>query len=123
MVLKERLWTRRNERFHGQLDGKERQVDVVVKHLLLEYQVANKKELATISNEIKEKGSTMWVKLQLEQVKFNSDASWQKRNGQGRLRKGGLPSDVFPYGQEGVNFPREQAEELEQQICVFVSGT
>lgn len=31
------LWTRRNGRFHGQLDGRAQEVDVVSKHLLLEY--------------------------------------------------------------------------------------
>lgn len=35
----------------------------------------------------------------------------------------GLPSAVFPYDQEQVNFPRELGEELEQQNRVFASGT
>ncbi|PWA65244.1 hypothetical protein CTI12_AA315820 [Artemisia annua] len=79
------LWTRRNERFHGQLHGRERQVDVVAKHLLSEYQVAVKKNLATISNEIKETRSVVWEKPQPEQVKFNSDASWQKETSRASL--------------------------------------
>ncbi|PWA52300.1 hypothetical protein CTI12_AA247440 [Artemisia annua] len=79
------LWTRRNERFHGQLHGRERQADVVAKHLLSEYQGAVKKDLATISNEIKETRSVVWKKPQLEQVKFNSDSSWQKETSRASL--------------------------------------
>lgn len=45
--------------------------------------MANKKELATGSNEIKERGS--WVKPQLQQVKLNTYASWQKETGRAGL--------------------------------------
>ncbi|GJX70310.1 reverse transcriptase [Tanacetum coccineum] len=38
------LWTRRNKHFQGQHDGRDQEVDVVVKRILAEYHLANQKE-------------------------------------------------------------------------------
>ena len=77
------LWTRRNKNFHGQPDGRDREVDVVVKHVLAEYHMANQKDMSR--GAVQERKASIWAKAQLHHDKVNCDASWIKR-----VRKGGF---------------------------------
>ena len=74
------LWTRRNKNFHGQPDGRDREVDVAAKHVLAEYHMANQKDMSR-AGAVQERKATIWAKPQLHQVKVNCDASWIKESG------------------------------------------
>ena len=74
------LWTRRNKNFHGQPDGRDWEVDVVVKHVLAEYHMANQKDMLR-AGAVQERKVSIWAKPQLHQVKVNCDASWIKEFG------------------------------------------
>ncbi|GKD65499.1 reverse transcriptase [Tanacetum coccineum] len=75
------LWTRRNKHFHGQAKRREVDVEVLAKRLLLDYFNVNKKEIARRRGTPQTSPRDVWVKPQVNQIKFNCDAAWQKESG------------------------------------------
>ncbi|GKC11627.1 reverse transcriptase, partial [Tanacetum coccineum] len=75
------LWTRRNKKFHGQVNEKDTNVEVMVKLLLMDYHKANQQQLTTTRT----KATVIWTKPNGDYIKFNCDASWQKESGRAGL--------------------------------------
>ncbi|GJT53353.1 ribonuclease H [Tanacetum coccineum] len=71
------LLTRRNKKFHGQVDEKDANVEVMSKLLLMDYHKANPQQLTTTRT----KTTVKWTKPNGDYIKFNCDASWQKESG------------------------------------------
>ncbi|GJX63743.1 reverse transcriptase [Tanacetum coccineum] len=75
------LWTRRNKKFHGQLNEKDANVEVMSKLLLMDYHKANQQQPTTTRT----KATVRWTKPNGDYIKFNCDASWQKESGRAGL--------------------------------------
>ncbi|GJU93816.1 SH3 domain-containing protein [Tanacetum coccineum] len=69
------LWTRRNKRFHGQLNGKEGNVEDVAKFVLSEHHMANQRERNHYITLIR-----VWLKPEIDLIKVNCDAAWKKES-------------------------------------------
>ncbi|GKE40594.1 reverse transcriptase [Tanacetum coccineum] len=76
------LWTRRNKRFHDQLNGREGNVEAVAKFVLSEHHMANQRETtSTLPNT----HTGVWLRPEIDLIKVNWDAAWKKES-----RKAGL---------------------------------
>ncbi|GKD66527.1 reverse transcriptase [Tanacetum coccineum] len=76
------LWTRRNKRFHGQLNGREGNVEAVAKFVLSEHHMANQRETtSTIHNT----HTGVWLRPEIDLIKVNCDAAWKKESGKAGL--------------------------------------
>nr|GEU41444.1 reverse transcriptase [Tanacetum cinerariifolium]GEU62797.1 reverse transcriptase [Tanacetum cinerariifolium] len=71
------LWTRRNKIFHGQLNKKDVNVEVMSKFLLMDFHKANQQQPTTTRT----KATVRWTKPNGDYIKFNYNASWQKEFG------------------------------------------
>ncbi|GJU10752.1 hypothetical protein Tco_1133148 [Tanacetum coccineum] len=82
MMLLWGLWTRRNKRFHGQLNGREGNVKAVAKFVLLEHHMANQRETtSTLHNT----HTGVWLRPEIDLIKVNRDAAWKKESGKAGL--------------------------------------
>ncbi|PWA73584.1 hypothetical protein CTI12_AA146360 [Artemisia annua] len=81
MIILWGLWTRRNKHFHAQLDRREADVEVMAKQILLDYSNANKKVVSRGIGLTQTTSVSVWKKPQVDMIKFNCDAAWQKESG------------------------------------------
>ncbi|GKF24787.1 reverse transcriptase, partial [Tanacetum coccineum] len=78
------LWTRRNKRFHGRLNGREGNVEAIAKLLLSEHHMANQREIIT-SSMLHNTHTGVWSRPQDDHIKVNCDAAWEKESGKAGL--------------------------------------
>ena len=79
------LWTRRNKHFHGQLNGREENVEVIAKSVLSEYHKANQIQNLSGSSGVHNIHAGKWLRPDVEHIKINCDAAWQKESGKAGL--------------------------------------
>ncbi|GJZ74583.1 reverse transcriptase [Tanacetum coccineum] len=79
------LWTRRNKRFHGQLNGREGNVEAIAKLFLSEHHIANQREIITSTTMLHNTHTGVWSRPEADHIKVNCDASWQKESGKAGL--------------------------------------
>ncbi|GJS79449.1 reverse transcriptase [Tanacetum coccineum] len=85
----------KNKRFHGQLNGREGNVEAIAKLLLSEHYMANQREIITGTNTLHNTHTGVWSKLEVDRIKVNCDAAWQKES-----RKAGLGFVARDYNGE-----------------------
>ncbi|GKF13866.1 reverse transcriptase, partial [Tanacetum coccineum] len=79
------LWTRRNKRFHGQLNGREGNVEAIAKLLLSKHHMENHREIITGTSRLHNTHTGVWSKPEVDHIKVNCDAAWQKGSGKAGL--------------------------------------